>query len=283
LKSFEVNHLIRKMAGSSQAVLIGASDGNCYIAKFFDAIKRPNALFNEAAGYEIYRSVGLPVPDWSCLSISSWMIDGNADCWGPSTDKKTKPRSGICFGSRFAACPPQHVYEILPSPMFACLRNQEDFWLSWVVDVLSRHCDHRQALFVEGVNGSLQTVFIDHSHLFGGPDGSEIPYHSIAQYLDPRIYFPPNSAMATRLLERLGRCNSDILWRKLACLPDEWKNPSALHSASDCLNRLSASHLARSTCEELFKSVETASSQEVVKCARSEQFDVAVTETAFTK
>jgi hypothetical protein len=250
------------MTGNSSAILAGASDGNLYVAKFLDSTERPNALFNESAGYEIYRLMGLPVPAWSCLSVCSRIMDGNADCWRLSPDGRAQPRSGIWFGSRFVACPPTHVYEILPSSMFARLRNREHFWLSWVVDVLARHSDRRQALFVEDSDRQLRTVFIDHSHLFGGPDGSEVPSHSRAHYFDPRIYGHPNARM---LLEWLRRFDGDAVRHALEFIPDEWKTSSAIRSVRGSLDRLCDFDLARSICEELIESFETQSSRNIVK------------------
>ena len=253
------------MTGKSLAVLVGASDGNLYVAKFLDSAERPNALFNESAGYEVYRLMGLPVPAWSCLSVCSWMIDGNPDCCDSSTNGKARPHSGLCFGSRFVACPPAHVYGMLPSSMFSRLWNREHFWLSWVVDVLTRHSDRRQALFVEDSDRQFRTVFIDHSHLFGGPDGSEHPSPVSSQYLDPRIYAHPNPGMKKRLLERLRRFDGDAVRHRLESLPIEWKTSSAIQSVSDSLDRLCSFDLARSICEELIETADSQSSRKILK------------------
>jgi len=278
----EICHVIRKMNGSSKAVLVGASDGKLYVAKFQESREHSNALFNEIAGYKVYRLFGLPVPGWTFLSISSWMIDSNADCLGFSRDERATPHSGICFGSRFIACPPRRVYEILPSCMFPRIRNREYFWLSWLIDVLARHNYHRQALFVDDPDGQLSTVFIDHSHLFGGHDGSKIPSHSQAQYVDPRIYMSPNTGMKTRLCERLQRFDSDAVWQKLTFLPDEWKTPSALQSLRECLDRLSNSALAWSICEELIDSVLIPSRGNTVKFTVPEHLMETINVAAFT-
>lgn len=274
-KTPELCHLIRKMTGNSSAVLAGASDGNLYVAKFLDT-DHPNALFNESAGYELYRLMGLPVPAWSCLFVCSQMIDGNADCWRSSPNGRARPNQGICFGSRFVACPPARVYDILPSSMFARLWNREQFWLSWVVDVLARHSDRRQAVFVEDSDGRFRTVFIDHSHLFGGPDGSEVASDSRAQYFDPRIYAHPNAGMEKRLLDRLRRFDGDAVRHRLRLLPDEWTTSSAIQSVRGALDRISNFGLARSICEELIETAEPKASREIVKFTSPEHLSNAV-------
>jgi len=267
------------MNGKSRAVLVGANDGNLYVTKFPNGSERPNALLNEIAGHEIYRLVGLPVPVWNYLSISSRLINGNRDCWF-SSDDRLATHSCICFGSRFIARPPKRVYEILPGSMFRYVCNREHFWLSWIVDVLSRQCNCRQALFVEDMDSQLRTVFIDHSELFGGHDGSEIPSHTQAQYFDPRIYLSPNAGMKRRLCDRLRSFESDAVWRRLLFLPDEWKTSSAMRAVRDGLNRLSDFELARSICDELIDSFRIPSSGRSAKSPVPEHMTIPVA--AFT-
>jgi hypothetical protein len=137
--------------------------------------------------------------------------------------------------------------------MFNRLVNQEDFWLAWLVDVLCRHCEYRQALFIEVGDSQLKSLFIDHSHLFGGLDGKETPARFLPQYFDRRIYAHQDSGMQKRLYERCKRFQGDAVWRRLESLPDEWKTASALNSALDSLNRLSDFDLVWAVYEELME------------------------------
>lgn len=245
------------MAGSSQAVLVSASDGHLYVAKLPDYSDGPNVLFNENVGYEIYRSLGLPVPDWTWLSISACRLDGNREDWNlTSGEKWTRPREGLCFGSRLLGAPSMGVYEILPASMFRRLVNREDFWLAWVTDVLARHADHRQAVFVQGEEGLLRAVFIDHDGLLGGPDGSRVVSDSERQHLDRRIYTRPAADLLARLVVRFNQFDSETVWQRIEAIPDEWKTLSALREACECLNRISELRLVRTVCERLIGSVE---------------------------
>lgn len=51
--------------------MAGASDGNLYVAKFLDSTERPNSLFNESAGYEIYRLIGLRIVGLGLFSLTT--------------------------------------------------------------------------------------------------------------------------------------------------------------------------------------------------------------------
>lgn len=232
------------MKGSSQAFLANVSDGRSYVIKMPSCVKGPNTLCNEVAGYEVYRSLGLPVPDWKCVSVRSGLTANSAECWRTTAD--AKPSLGPSFASRFLGDRP--AYNWLPRSMFDRIENRQHFWLAWVVDSLSNHCDSREAVFVPRDSG-LTAVFIDHSLMFGGSHGSASPLPSRARYWDPRIYSVPDPCAQKLLLERLKGFDAGTVLRNLTSLPEEWKSPSALSAISDSLDRLSDCRLLRSTLE----------------------------------
>jgi len=258
----EVTHFVRRMTGSSQAFLVGADDGNFYVAKFPGTTKGPHVLVNECAGHAVYRSLGLSVPDWKAVSVSSRMIEDNASYWDPSgRGDVSLPRPGVCFCSQFFAAAPARVFELLPVCRFSRLLNTEDFWLAWTADVLAMHAASRHAVFVEEADQQLRAFFVDHSSMFGGYDGTGTPNPSTSQYMDRRIYASRKAGLSSRLLRRLRRIDIDALWSCIQSVPDEWKTLSALQAVSSGLDRLSDIDLGQAVCEELMSAVDELSGE----------------------
>lgn len=153
-----VTHYFCLVRGGSQPILARASDGFLYVVKFANNPQGPNLLFNESAGGELYRACGLHVPDWKPLVVSDSFIDRNPDCWMRTTVGRLRPASGLCFGSRFLGLNGKRLFEILPGSMYKRVRNQSSFWLAWLIDVCAEHVDNRQAIFVKGADGLLDTI-----------------------------------------------------------------------------------------------------------------------------
>src|SRR5580698_1050275 len=104
----------RSLRGGSQPILAHATDGLVYVVKFANNLQGPNLLFNESAGYELYRACGLPVPDWTPLWVTDSFLDGNRDCWMQTPEGRLRPSSGLCFGSLFLGQKGDRLFEIVP-------------------------------------------------------------------------------------------------------------------------------------------------------------------------
>lgn len=134
-----VKRFIRNLRGGSQPILAEASDGLLYVVKFANNLQGPNLAFNEAMGAELYRQLGLPVPDWKPLILRDAFIDNNPDCWIQTPYGRLRPAAGLCFGSRFLGGGGERLFEILPGSAFARVRNLRDFWLAWLIDVCASY------------------------------------------------------------------------------------------------------------------------------------------------
>jgi hypothetical protein len=244
-----VTKFIRRLRGGSQAALVEASDGHRYAIKFNNNLQGPNIAFNEAMGTELFRMCNLPVPDWKPLLVTTKFLKANPECRIETPTGCLRPASGLCFGSLFLGGEGPRLFEILPETSFVKIRNRMSFWQAWVLDVSARHADNRQAIFVEQASRELQAVFIDHGHLFGGPDGTGHPTPIASRYLDPRVY-PILSDPEVKKLKTMQPVNTDQLWKYAESLPDEWRTTSALNSLALSLSRLS-SQQSLSACLEL--------------------------------
>jgi hypothetical protein len=228
---------IRPLRGGSQPFLARASDGKLYVVKFKENPQGQNVLLNECVGNELYRLCGLSVPEWTPLRLTPSSLKQNKWCW-PEDGGVFPPTAGLCFGSRFL-CEDSRLYEILPGSSLGRVRNRDDFWLAWLIDVCAGHGDNRQALFLNQGEGGIDAVFIDHGHMFGGTDGIKVVHPAASRYLDFRIYEKVSSAYLRKILQRIQCLDVDCLWRWVQTLPPEWQTKSALQSISECLNRMS--------------------------------------------
>lgn len=230
---------IRNLRGGSQPILVQASDGLDYVVKFSNNPQGPNLPFNEGAGSELYRACGLPVPEWKPLVVSDDFLDRNPDCWMQTPEGRLRPAPGLCFGSRFLGSDGVRLQEILPKTSFSQIRNRTGFWLAWLIDICMEHVDNRQTVFMEHAEGGFDAIFIDHGHLFGGPNAELQRNFLASRYLDPRIYENVSSKQLLNFQKVALGVDSNQVWQRVLELPDEWKATSALEAFERGLNRLS--------------------------------------------
>ena len=250
---------IQSLRGGSRPILAEASDGFLYVIKFTNNQQGANLCFNESVGSELYRACGLPSPMWKPLLVTDVFLDQNQDCWMDTPYGRIRPASGLCFGSRFLGGAGTRLLEVLPGTYFKRVRNHENFWLAWLIDICAGHADNRQAIFREDSDRWLNASFIDHGHLLGGPKGDLQPHYIASRYLDPRIY---QSGVCSEHLvgfQRVAlRLNFDQFWRRMQTLPDDWKTASAYDSLAQCLTRLSNRELLQNIADTMIDALQRA-------------------------
>jgi hypothetical protein len=237
---------IRKLRGGSQPILARANDGYFYVVKFLDNPQGANLLYNEAVGSEIYRSVGLPTPEWRPVYVSEEFLDQNPACWMETETGFHKPKSGWAFGSRFVSLRNSSLFEIIPGQSFSRIRNRRDFWTAWVLDVFCGHADNRQVVFLERESKWLEAYFIDHGHLFGGARGTGLPSFIASRYLDPRIYAATSTQEVEQVVRAIQKLDLAAISHVANSLPDEWITETALWSFAQFKRRISDAVLLQS-------------------------------------
>ena len=241
-----------KLRGGSQPILAEASDGLRYVVKFRNQPQGPNLLFNEGTGTELYRLANLLVPAWSPLQVTQRFIDENRGCWIETEYGLEPPDAGLCFGSCYLGGGGIRLYELLPGTHFPQVRNRGDFWLAWLLDACSNHADHRQVVFCRGFDCKYSAAFVDHGHMFGGPNGEQTLPFATSAYLDRRVYpdFSPRQAkvLATQVLSM----DCERVWRHAQALPENWRNPTAFARLAEGLNRLSCCSSVEDVLNALF-------------------------------
>ena len=191
-------------------------------------------------GTELYRFFGLDVPPWKPLLVTKEFIQRSLSPCAGEEEECWMPEPGLAFGSRFLGGPGVQLLEILPGNSFRRVCNREGFWLAWLIDVCASHMDNRQAAFLEFPDRHLWAYFLDHGHLFGGPDGQRGSIYNVfaSRYLDRRLYPRTSFEQLLELRNRLKSIDTGILWQRIDVLPDGWKTVSALNCFAMSIDRL---------------------------------------------
>lgn len=182
---------VRSMRGGAQCVLVECTDGAQYVVKSPNNPQGANVLFNEALGTELMRSLGLPVPDWRPIYISSDFLNTNPGAYFETSSGRSQKSPGLHFGSLYVAPEVSNVYEILPKSWLRRVVAREEFLRALVLDLWVCNRDRRQALFLpieEGPGSPLRAVFFDNGHMFGGPEWTFNDQITRSLYADLDIY-----------------------------------------------------------------------------------------------
>jgi len=235
-------HLFRKMNGGSQASLVSASDSNFYVVKSAEGPQGPNVVLNEALGSMLSEHLGLPTPLWRPIRVDRKFQAENPG-FRFETERGTRaPASGLYFGSRFIFPPTDgEVYETVPHGWVDRINNPALFIRMLLLDLWAENSDCRQALLVESPpRRTLDVVFFDHGHMFGGPYGHEAQRTAeTCLYRHRKIYQIPlgSSEMVKWMMRRIETISETQLRGMLAGLPPEWRDDKIENGAIDLLLR----------------------------------------------
>jgi hypothetical protein len=184
------NKYIRKMKGGSQSNLVRANDGKHYVVKMADNPDGPNVLANEHMGSLIARAVGLPVAEAKGILLSDSFIDNHPDLWFELQSGKRRPEKGLHFGSLLVGqtSGAERPTEYISPSRVNLITNREAFLGMYLLDVWANHQDNRQAILRSRSNNGQEVVFIDHGHMFGGPDWDFKEDHGSALHCETAVY-----------------------------------------------------------------------------------------------
>jgi hypothetical protein len=214
-----------------------ASDGCLYVVKFAQA-SQPDSLFNEIAGSEMYRWLGLSVPDWQLLRFSDAFLDANPGCYLWTKNGMSRPSGKFAFGSRYLGDNGTRLFEILPGTSISRIENAMSFWVAWIADICALHNDNRQAVFQEDASRRLRAFFVDHGNLFGAPEDEPVRLFAASRYLDSRVYPELRSQKKLLLLDQFAHLNEKLLWNRIRQLPEELRSPTGFFRLKQTVNKL---------------------------------------------
>jgi hypothetical protein len=184
------NKYIRKMKGGSQSILVRVNDGRHYVVKMTDNPIGPNLLANEHMGSLVAKAVGLPVAEASGIMISDSFIDSHPDLWFELPSGVRRPNKGMHFGSLFVGqtSGADRPTEYISPSRVSTITNREAFLGMYLLDVWANHQDNRQAIFRRSSTNELEVCFIDHGHMFGGPQWNFQGNLGSALHLEMAVY-----------------------------------------------------------------------------------------------
>lgn len=164
--------LVRRMPGSTQSLLVRSSDEKLWVMKRNNYPVGSNLLANELMGAHFLGVLGIPSPSHAVYAVPDTFFDDERT-WLDSAAGRTRPLPGLHFMSRFLPCTTgTRAVEGLPTALEEAFSDVNALSTGiFTFDIWSMHADRRQALFLTK-KGRFQIVFIDNSHLFGGPHWS---------------------------------------------------------------------------------------------------------------
>lgn len=205
------------MRGLTRAELLRTEDGAAYVTKFHTNPLGSRVLASEWIGAHLLQLLNLPAPEVGIINTTR--LDGYTD----TSDKTCR----LQVGSRYPGDPSSDaVYDFLPDPLLSAIADGGLFAGMFVFDIWTANADARQAIFHRTGSGKrdFNTLFIDNSHLFGGPDwtfndsalAGHYPFRSAYQDVRSIESFLP----WVQAIEQIGR--ADVLNKIIGSVPDEW-------------------------------------------------------------
>lgn len=220
-------HHLRRMQGGTQAHLMYANNGRCYVIKFQNNPIHPRILANEFLATRLALNLHLPVASVEIIEVSEWLISHIPKLRMEIGETATPCRSGLQLGSLFVGDPEHNdgFVEHLAKSMFARLVNRQDFALMLAFDKWVGNCDNRQAVFVKGENKPVRyrAVFLDQGYCFNAEEWTfpdlplmgaydrNWPYHTIRGWES----FEP-------MLSQIESMDYTNLWNVAVGVPHEW-------------------------------------------------------------
>jgi hypothetical protein len=180
------------MKGGSQSILVQCDDNRFYVVKMAGNPQGPNVVANEFLGSVLAGAVGLPVAESMVIHMSDHFIDSEPDCWFELPSGRKRPSAGLHFGSLLVGQPagPQRPSEYISPSRINTIANRDAFLGMYILDVWANHQDSRQAVLLRRSDDDAQEAFfIDHGHMFGGPDWNFRERPGAAFHLERSIYF----------------------------------------------------------------------------------------------
>lgn len=157
---------VRQLGGFCHSVLVreNASD-TMWVLKPDNGA---HVLANEIIGTHLFSRMGIPVPEQRIAMLAE-LPSAHETFWRRGRLLTTSAPQLQLLIRHLPDQLQRVVFEVVPPEYDASLSNVGDFLGTFLIDMCIGNVDVRQSLFVPDGN-MLQAVFIDHSHIFGGPD-----------------------------------------------------------------------------------------------------------------
>ena len=220
--------IIRRMRGGSQPFLVRCDDTHTYVVKFTNNPQHVRILANEMLASRLATLIGLPVPFWAFVEVSSNLISGNSLLKFEMGAREEPCAAGLHFGSRFPGAPSETlVVDFLPDRLLRRVRNLASVFLgAYVLDKWTCNCDGRQVIFHRSADqegSSYSATLIDHGFCFN--DGEwNFPDSPIRSLYPRRLVYESVRGLQSfePYLSRIENLDAAELEEGLREVPVEW-------------------------------------------------------------
>lgn len=217
-----IQHL-RPLRGGSQAQLLRASDGNCYVTKFQNNPQHLRVLANEMLATRLGLLLGLPMPRVEIVEVSDWLIEHTQDLRIRLAGRDIACCSGKQLGSRYIG-EGAFLTDYLPQELMNDVGNISDFARVLVFDKWTCNADGRQVIFSRRTSRSrYRANFIDQGYCFNAGEWTFPDYPLRGVFANNCVYqgvtgwdsFEP-------VLTKSEEMSVDLIWSCAADIPEEW-------------------------------------------------------------
>jgi hypothetical protein len=225
----DVERIVRRMRGGSQAYLVQGSDRKFYVAKFVGNPQGTRTLINEWIATQLFRRFDITAPELAVLRLEPSRLTDVAPIF-EFGNRKLPISAGLHLGSLCPVHPEKEaIFDFLPAHLISKTVNLAEFAKVLVLDTFLGHTDSRQAVFVRDRSRrelSFRAYFIDHGLVF---DGSNWKFKDLADrslYFDRKIYSMIDTTHhCEQALEALASVSMDELRSTARDIPSEWFGP----------------------------------------------------------
>lgn len=229
--------LIRKMRGGSQAHLVEAADGHCYVVKVRNNPQHRRILVNEWIASAFLKYLGIATPEVAIVEISQEFLQENPDVYLQLGTGRQAFETGWHFGSQYPGDPARTiVYDFLPDTVLNQIENLEEFRGALVFDKWMGNADSRQAVFFrarlrEWLPGSesnpkrmgLVAQMVDNGFVFDGPHWRFGESAIQGLYFRPGVYHRVQGLEDFQpWLDRVVHFPEEIVDRAVKQIPPVW-------------------------------------------------------------
>jgi hypothetical protein len=230
------------MKGGSQSILVQCNDDRFYVMKMADNPQGPNVVANEFLGTVIASAVGLPVAEGMLIHMSDQFIDSEPDIWFELPSGRKRPAAGLHFGSLLVGQPSgrQRPSEYISPSKINAIANRDSFLGMYILDVWANHQDDRQAVLLRRSDCATQDVFfIDHGHMFGGPDWTFRERPGEALHLETSVYSELwDDEIVSSWIAHFRTVLPEVLSWASSILPPGWYNGDLRGLVGELIHRL---------------------------------------------
>lgn len=223
---------VRKVRGGSQAHLIEADDGHCYVVKFRNNPHGARILINEVISAFLLQEMALDTPAVAAVEIDGAFLAGNPRvCLASRRQGAIPVTPGLHFGSQYPGIADESaIYDFLPDAMLHRLHNRSSFFGALVFDKWVSNADGRQAIFFRlqaprqgDGNSRWISQFIDNGHAFQGADWTFSDSAVQGVYARLAIYGRYVSMLKFRpWIEMVRNLSWELFEEIFAALPHSW-------------------------------------------------------------